>query len=69
MMELLTILELYLMSYLESTKRMFSGLRSVCVNLLRCRTDGNKVNNKVTYYYEMDLVVYHSYKMVLIIDA
>lgn len=45
---------------------MFSGLRSVCVNLFRCRTDGNKANNKVIYhYYEIDLVVYHSYEMVL----
>lgn len=30
---LLTIFELYLMSYSELTKRMFSGFRSVCVSL------------------------------------
>lgn len=49
---------------MESTKRMFSGLRSVCVNLFRCRTDGNKVYNKVIYhYYETDLVIF--YEMVL----
>lgn len=43
---LLTIFELYLMSYSELTKRMFSGFRSVCVSLFLWRTETQRIKEK-----------------------
>lgn len=43
---MLTIFALYSSSYSESTNKMFSGFRSVCVSLFLCMTEEEKKKNQ-----------------------